>query len=122
MKLNKELQKNFFKVCLPNVFVWLLRNDFFNKFSKKNWLSWGDGPIYKVGTPYKINGKWYYPAVNYDYDENWNCFTVWARFSTEKTANGEVFDQKNKITAAHKTLPMPSIVKVTNLEKWISAG
>ena len=30
------------------------------------------------------------------------------------TANGEIFDQ-NKISAAHKTLPLPSIVKVTNL-------
>ena len=37
--------------------------------SAKRIGSWGDGPIYKVGTPYKINGKWYYPAVNYDYDE-----------------------------------------------------
>ena len=33
----------------------------------------------------------------------------------EKTANGEIFNQ-NKISAAHRTLPLPSIVKVTNLE------
>ena len=31
------------------------------------------------------------------------------------TANGEIFDQ-NAITAAHRTLPMPSVVRVTNLE------
>ena len=33
----------------------------------------------------------------------------------EKNANGEIFDQ-NKISAAHRTLPMPSIVRVTNLD------
>ena len=36
-------------------------------------------------------------------------------FHGKTTANGEVFDQ-NKISAAHRTLPMPSVVKVTNLE------
>ena len=43
------------------------------------------------------------------------AIVVWARFSRKKTANGEIFDQ-NKISAAHRTLPLPSIVKVTNLE------
>ena len=43
---------------------------------------------------------------------------VWSRFSWKTTANGEVFDQ-NKISAAHRTLPMPSIVKVTNLENGL---
>ena len=37
--------------------------------SAKRIGSWGDEPIYKVGNPYKINGKWYYPAVDYQYDE-----------------------------------------------------
>ena len=32
--------------------------------SAKRIGSWGDEPIYKVGNPYKINGKWYYPAVD----------------------------------------------------------
>ena len=36
-------------------------------------------------------------------------------FTEKKTANGEIFDQ-NKISAAHRTLPMPSIVRVTNLD------
>ena len=36
-------------------------------------------------------------------------------FHGKKTANGEIFDQ-NKISAAHRTLPMPSIVRVTNLD------
>ena len=37
--------------------------------SAKRIGSWGDEPLYKVGNPYKINGKWYYPAVDYQYDE-----------------------------------------------------
>ena len=37
--------------------------------SAKRMGSWGDDPIYKVGNPYKINGMWYYPAIDYDYDE-----------------------------------------------------
>ena len=38
-----------------------------------------------------------------------------ADFQGLPTANGEVFD-KEQITAAHPTLPLPSIVRVTNLE------
>ena len=30
---------------------------------------WDEDPMYKVGNPYKINGKWYYPAIDYDYNE-----------------------------------------------------
>ena len=36
-------------------------------------------------------------------------------FHGKYTANGEIFDQ-NLITAAHRTLPLPSVVQVTNLE------
>lgn len=71
--------------------------------------------MYKVGNPYKINGKWYYPAVDYSYDEVGIASWYGPGFHGKKTANGEIFDQ-NKISAAHKTLPMPSIVRVTNLE------
>ncbi len=83
--------------------------------SAKRVGSWGDGPGYKVGTPYKINGKWYYPAVDYDYKEIGIASWYGPGFHGKKTANGEIFDQ-NKISAAHRTLPMPSIVKVTNLD------
>ena len=118
MKLNKELQKkNFLKfVCL--IFLSGCSETTFLVNSAKRIGSWGDEPIYKIGTPYKINGKWYYPAVNYEYDEIGIASWYGPGFHGKKTANGEVFDQ-NKITAAHKTLPMPSIVKVTNLENGI---
>ena len=35
-------------------------------------------------------------------------------FHGKLTANGEIFDQ-NKLTAAHRTLPLPSTIAVTNL-------
>ena len=83
--------------------------------SAKRMGTWGDKPTYKVGNPYKINGKWYYPAINYDYDEVGYASWYGPGFHGKKTANGEIFNQ-NKISAAHRTLPLPSIVKVTNLE------
>ena len=72
-------------------------------------------PIYKVGTPYQIGGAWYYPAEDFSYDETGIASWYGEEFHGKYTANGEVFD-RNAITAAHRTLPMPCIVQVTNLE------
>ena len=83
--------------------------------SAKRIGTWGDESIYKIGTPYKINGKWYYPAVDYDYEEIGIASWYGPGFHGKKTANGEIFDQ-DKVSAAHRTLPMPSIVRVTNLD------
>lgn len=69
---------------------------------------------YKVGKPYKIQGTWYYPAVNYSYLEKGIGSWYGPKFHGKKTANGEIFDM-NAVSAAHRTLPMPSIVRVTNL-------
>jgi rare lipoprotein A len=71
--------------------------------------------IYKVGQPYQINGTWYYPAEDFAYDETGIASWYGQEFHGKYTANGEVFDL-NALTAAHRTLPMPSIVQVTNLE------
>jgi rare lipoprotein A len=70
---------------------------------------------YKVGQPYEIDGVWYYPAVNYDYDETGVASWYGPGFVGHMTASGEVYDD-NDLTAAHKTLPMPTLVRVTNLE------
>jgi len=72
-------------------------------------------PNYKVGKPYQIEGTWYYPAENYDYDETGIASWYGAQFHGRKTANGEIYDM-NALTAAHRTLPLPSYVRVTNLE------
>lgn len=70
---------------------------------------------YKVGKPYAINGVWYRPAVDYRYVETGIASWYGPQFHRKRTANGQIFDM-NAITAAHRTLPLPSIVRVTNLE------
>ncbi len=70
---------------------------------------------YKVGDPYQIGGVWYYPAVDYDYVETGIASWYGPKFHGRQTANGEVFDM-NQLSAAHRTLPMPSVVQVVNLE------
>ena len=70
---------------------------------------------YKVGKPYKIRGVWYYPAENWTYDRTGVASWYGPNFDGKPTANGEVFDQWG-VSAAHKTLPLPSIVRVTNLD------
>lgn len=70
---------------------------------------------YKVGSPYQIKGTWYYPAEDFDYTETGIASWYGPNFHGKKTANGETYNQ-NDLTAAHRTLPMPSAVRVTNLE------
>ncbi|MDF1719797.1 MAG: septal ring lytic transglycosylase RlpA family protein [Minwuia sp.] len=65
--------------------------------------------------PYQIKGIWYYPTVMPDYDETGIASWYGDPFHGRKTASGEVYD-KRIVTAAHKTLPLPSTVRVTNLE------
>jgi rare lipoprotein A len=72
-------------------------------------------PMYRVGEPYEIKGVWYYPAVDYNYDKTGTASWYGEQFHGRYTANGEIFDL-NQLTAAHTTLPMPSIVEVTNLQ------
>ncbi len=75
----------------------------------------GGGGTYKVGKPYQVAGIWYYPKVDPTYDETGLASWYGPKFHGRKTANGDTFDM-NALTAAHKTLPMPSRVRVTNLE------
>ncbi|MBT5570502.1 MAG: septal ring lytic transglycosylase RlpA family protein [Alphaproteobacteria bacterium] len=77
-------------------------------------ISTGDGR-YKVGSPYQIKNVWYYPAEDYEYSETGIASWYGPNFHGKKTANGETYNQ-NDLTAAHRTLPMPSAVRVTNLE------
>ena len=70
---------------------------------------------YKIGKPYKVNGVWYYPAEDWGYDETGIASWYGPGFNGKKTANGETYNE-NDLTAAHKTLPLPVMVLVTNLE------
>ena len=73
------------------------------------------GGVYKVGSPYQVAGVWYYPREQPGYDETGIASWYGAQFHGRVTANGEVFD-RNGVTAAHPTLPLPSNVRVTNLQ------
>lgn len=70
----------------------------------------------KIGKPYKINGVTYYPMESADgYSEVGIASWYGPGFHGKLTANGETYNQK-AMTAAHKTLPLPTLVKVENLE------
>ena len=73
-----------------------------------------NGP-YKAN-PYTVLGKTYYPmqsAVNYSAVGTASWYGT--KFHGQATANGESYDLYG-MTAAHKTLPLPSYVRVTNLD------
>lgn len=72
-------------------------------------------PHKKIGNPYKVAGIWYYPAEDPGYDRTGIASWYGPTFHGRKTANGEIFDM-NRLTAAHPTLPLPSIVQVTNVK------
>ncbi len=79
----------------------------------------GDTPkgtgTFKVGNPYVVFGKTYTPRETYNYTEKGIASWYGPNFHGKRTANGEIFD-KNELTAAHKTLQLPSLIRVTNLE------
>ncbi len=69
---------------------------------------------YKVGQPYQVRGVWYYPKAQPDYDQIGIASWYGDQFHNHYTADGEVFDM-HLPSAAHTTLPLPSLVEVTNL-------
>lgn len=75
---------------------------------------------YKVGKPYSINGRTYAPKEDWTYAEEGMASWYGDDFHGRPTANGERFN-KDALTAAHRTLPLPSLVKVTNLDNGRTA-
>lgn len=71
--------------------------------------------VYKLGKPYQVNGRWYVPEFDPDYDRTGIASWYGEEFHGRPTANGERFD-RTTISAAHPTLPLPSLVEVTNLD------
>lgn len=69
----------------------------------------------KIGAPYTIKGVTYVPREQPGYDETGIASWYGPGFHGRKTANGEIYNQ-NDITAAHATLPLPTNVRVTNLD------
>ena len=65
--------------------------------------------------PYIINKVLYYPQVHYNYDKIGYASWYGYDFHGKPTATGRIFN-KNAMTAAHRTLPLPCVVLVENLE------
>ena len=73
------------------------------------------GGIYKVGAPYRLNGKLFTPEEVTRYDRTGMASWYGELFHGRRTANGEIYNME-ALTAAHPTLPMPSLARVTNLQ------
>lgn len=87
----------------------------FGSYDKKD----ADG-VYKVGAPYQVKGIWYTPAEDYDYSAKGMASWYEGDPDNPLTDNGEVFDA-DQLTARHRTLPLPSLVRITNLENGNTA-
>lgn len=74
---------------------------------------------YKIGAPYKIDGVLYTPKEEFTHVETGVASWYGPGFHGKSTANGERYDQSDR-TAAHRTLQMPSVVRVTNLSNGAS--
>ena len=73
------------------------------------------GGQYLVGRPYSVAGRLYIPHVmNRSFSEVGLASWYGDAFHGRRTANGEIYD-KNGITAAHPTMPLPSYARITNL-------
>ena len=75
--------------------------------------------FYLIGEPYYIEGVKYIPEENYSYEEIGLATFYDKELHNKRTANNDL----NKVTellGRHKTLPLPSIVKITNLENGLS--
>lgn len=68
-----------------------------------------------AGPAYQVDGKWYVPAHEPNYDEVGIASWYGPTFHGKDSASGEPFDE-NAMTAAHPTLPIPSLVRVTNMD------
>jgi rare lipoprotein A len=75
---------------------------------------------FKVGNTYNIKGRRYKPQERYNLTETGIASWYGPGFHGKMTANGEIFDE-NEMTAAHRTLQMPSIIRVTNLSNGRTA-
>ena len=80
-------------------------------------------PLSKYGnkSPYEVLGKTYYVLPNPgNYKEYGNASWYGTKFHGQKTSSGELYDMY-KLTAAHRSLPIPSYVRITNLDNRRSA-
>ena len=70
---------------------------------------------FKIGKPYTAFGVAYTPQDYESFEETGVASWYGEDFHGKKTANGEIYNMGD-LTAAHPTLPLPSLIKVTNLQ------
>ena len=70
---------------------------------------------YVIGEPYSLGGLWSYPKEEFGRSETGLAAVLPDRRSGRRTANGEIFDP-GLLMGAHRTLQLPAIVSVWNLE------
>lgn len=71
--------------------------------------------ISKSSGKYCVKGSCYRPQQHYNYSEKGLASWYGPNFHGKKTASGNIYNQHH-FTAAHRTLPLPSIARVVNLE------
>jgi len=72
-------------------------------------------PKYYVGSAYKVDDVQYIPVEDLTYNQTGMAGIIPTELNGTKTSNGEIFDM-NQMVATSKTLPLPTIARVTNLD------
>jgi len=72
-------------------------------------------PRYYIGNAYKVEDVQYIPTEDFSYNQTGIAGIIPAELNGTKTSNGETYNM-NQMVATSKTLPLPTIAKVTNLE------
>ncbi len=72
-------------------------------------------PKYYIGSAYKVEDVQYIPVEDLSYNQTGIAGIIPAELNGTKTSNGETFDA-NQMVATSKTLPLPTIARVTNLD------
>ncbi|MCI0753397.1 septal ring lytic transglycosylase RlpA family protein [Teichococcus vastitatis] len=75
-------------------------------------------PQYVVGEPYQMGSRWSYPREDFDLRESGLAAVIADRRAGRRTVNGEIYDP-DRLTASHRTLQLPAILRVTNLENGL---
>ena len=105
------------KILLASVCIALLGGCTDNGFLFRSFGTYEENKdtiTYKVGEAYQIKDVWYTPKEDYSYTET-GIAGWYQEENGELTSNGEKYDDEI-MSAMHKTLPLPSMVRITNLE------
>ncbi len=73
------------------------------------------GGAYVTGSAYQVDGVWYQPREDLNYDRVGTASWYGELFHGRRTANGEIYDM-DRLSAASPTLPLPVYARVTNLQ------